>query len=166
MSLRVTSGLSAENRQDIALLDGVALADPDLGHAARAGRLDGNLRLHRLEDDELVPDRDGRETWRQWMGRNSFVLERTRLEPARTVEFTIADDAKFFSGSWLYTIEPEAPGGGGGCRVTITENGRVHVAIPRFMMHYLMDPTSTVRKHLQALARKLGEEGQIVAAKA
>jgi uncharacterized protein YndB with AHSA1/START domain len=109
---------------------------------------------------DRLPDRDGREAWRQRIGRNSFVLERTRHQPPRLVEYTIADDAKFFSGSWLYEISPG--GGEGGCEVTITEHGRVHPAIPRFIMHYLVDPSWTARKHLSLLARRLGEPGASV----
>lgn len=111
---------------------------------------------------EKLPAREGRETWRQTMGRNSFVLEVTRSERGRALEFTIADDAKMFSGSWLYEIGA-AGGGVGGCTVRLTEHGRVGPAIPRFMMKHFMDPGMYVRKqHLKSLAKRMGEEGAAI----
>lgn len=112
---------------------------------------------------ERLPDRNGHEVWREWMGRNSFVMETTRSERPRRLENTVEDDAKFFSGRWEYLIgpDPDPAAGGRGCIVMITEHGRVHHAIPRFMMHYLMDPRGTALGFLRALAKKLGEDGEI-----
>ncbi|MBX3358255.1 MAG: SRPBCC family protein [Phycisphaeraceae bacterium] len=106
---------------------------------------------------ERLPDQNGKERWRQWMGRNSFVLETTRNEPPRLLETTIADDAKFFSGSWEFLIEPA----GDGCTVRLTEHGRIAQAIPRFMMKYIVDPGMYLKRHLRALAAKFGEEPRL-----
>ena len=103
---------------------------------------------------ERLPDRDGRVAWRQHMGRNSFVLERTRHDPPRALTLTVVDDAKFFPGRWEYSIAPA----GAGSTVTLTEHGRIHHAIPRFMMAYLMDPGMYLKKQLRSLAARLGEE--------
>src|SRR5258708_58788 len=45
---------SLEHDQHLALFDHVRFLDPDLFHSARARRHDGNLHLHRLEDEEGV----------------------------------------------------------------------------------------------------------------
>lgn len=115
------------------------------GHAAWSP---GVTKLERLEDAQ------GRESWRQHMGRNSFVLVRTRSEPPRVLEGTIEDDHKMFSGRWLYDI---APDGHGSTVVTLTEHGRVPQKIPRAMMHYIMGETLYIKKHLRGLAQKFGE---------
>jgi uncharacterized protein YndB with AHSA1/START domain len=53
---------------------------------------------------ERVADRDGHEAWRWHMGRNSLVLSTTRREPPTTLVRTIADEADFFSGDWMYVL--------------------------------------------------------------
>jgi len=109
---------------------------------------------------ERLPDRAGNETWRWTMGRNRMVLTTTRSEPPRTLSRTIADEAKFFSGSWTYAISRE----GNGCAVLLTEHGRVHAAIPRAAMHYLsflVDPSMYLKRHLMRLAERFGEAPRI-----
>jgi hypothetical protein len=102
---------------------------------------------------ERLPDRDGRETVRMTAGRNSFVLQTTRSDPPHALERTIADDAKFFSGRWEYALSPD----GAGCRVTLTERGRIFHAVPRFLVRKVMDPATYLKKHLRSLAAKFGE---------
>ncbi len=104
---------------------------------------------------ERLGDAEGRERWRQHMGRNSFVIERTRSEPPRLLEGTIDDDHKMFSGRWQYDI---APGEAGSTVVTLTEHGRVPAKIPRAVMHYVMGKHVYIKKHLAGLAKKFGEE--------
>lgn len=109
---------------------------------------------------ERLPDREGRETWRWTMGRNSMVLETTRSEAPRLLVRTIADEAKFFSGDWTYELSPV----GNGCTVELTEHGRVHVAIPRAMMRYLpavADPAMYLKRHLERLAGRFGEAPRV-----
>lgn len=109
---------------------------------------------------ERLPDRDGHETWRWYMGRNAMVLSITRCTPPNLLVRTIADEAKFFSGDWTYRLAPD----GQGTAIELTEHGRVHVAIPRAMMHYLprvADPYLYLRRHLTHLATRLGEPARI-----
>lgn len=109
---------------------------------------------------ERLPDRDGRETWRWSMGRNRMVLSVTRREPPARLVRTIADEAQFFSGDWTYELAAD----GAGCTVRLTEHGRVHVAIPRALMHYLprvADPCLYLRRHLTRLAERFGEPARI-----
>lgn len=109
---------------------------------------------------ERLEDRNGHETWRWHMGRNRMVLEITVSEPEKRLVRTIADEAKFFSGDWTYELAPD----GDGCVLSLTEHGRVHVAIPRAMMRYLpalADPSMYVRRHLERLAAKFGQPATI-----
>lgn len=105
---------------------------------------------------QLASDDPDQPLYRQAIGRNSFVLRRTLAARPTTLRFTIEDDSKFFSGSWTYAIASTA----GGCTVTLTENGRVPHAIPRFCMHYLFGTNIYIRKQLAALARHFGEISQ------
>jgi hypothetical protein len=105
---------------------------------------------------ERLPDRDGRETVRVTMGRNRMVLETTRSERPRSLVRTVADEAQFFSGDWEYALTPD----GAGCRVTLTEHGKVHAAVPRFLMKHVMNPAMYLEKHLRSLAATFGETGR------
>jgi uncharacterized protein YndB with AHSA1/START domain len=98
---------------------------------------------------ERLPEHDGHEVWRQRMGRNSFVLETTRADRPRVLVRTIADDHGPFSGRWEYRINPA----GGGCKVTLTEHGRIKSAVPRFVMRYMVGEDRNTRAHLEGLAR-------------
>jgi hypothetical protein len=111
----------------------------------------GVTRVVRLED------RGGLEAWRQHMGRNSFVLVTTASEPARRLVRTIDDDHKMFSGRWEYELAA-APGG---CRVRLTEYGRIPNPVARFMMKTFFDPAMYARKHLVSLAKKFGEAARV-----
>ncbi len=104
---------------------------------------------------ERLADRGGCEAWRQFMGRNAFVLVTTRREPPAELVRTIDDDQLLFSGSWTYRIE--ALPGAQGSAVSITEHGRVKSPIPRAMMYYFFDPAMYARQHLASLARHFGE---------
>jgi uncharacterized protein YndB with AHSA1/START domain len=109
---------------------------------------------------ERLPDRDGHEVWRWHMGRNRMVLEITASEPPSRLVRTIADEAKFFSGDWTYELADD----GAGSKVTLTEHGSVHVAIPRAMMHYLpvlADPSMYLKRHLRRLAERFAETPRI-----
>jgi uncharacterized protein YndB with AHSA1/START domain len=118
------------------------------GHASWSP---GVTRVERLED------REGREAWRQHMGRNSFVLITTRAEPPRVLVREIDDDHKMFSGRWEYLIEPV----GAGSLVTITEYGRVPSPIPRAMMRYMIGETLYIKKHLRGLAKRFGQAARL-----
>jgi hypothetical protein len=102
---------------------------------------------------ERLPERDGREVWRQRMGRNSFILETTRAERPRVLVRTIADDHGPFCGRWEYRIAPAA----GGCKVVLTEHGRIKSALPRFIMRYMVGLDRYSRTHLEGLARSFHE---------
>lgn len=103
---------------------------------------------------ERLPDRDGHPVWKQQMGRNSFTLVFSEIQPPTRMVGTIADDAQFFSGHWEYLVTPD----GGGTRVNLTERGRVTHAIPRAMMEYIFGKDTYLKRHLRDLAAKFGEK--------
>lgn len=116
----------------------------------------------RLEDHHGLP------TYRQTMGRNSFVLRVTRHEPPRPpggaadgrakarFATTIADDHKMFSGSWEFELESlDSESGSGATRVTLTETGRVPAPVPRAIVKHVMGYDTTVRKFLASLSRAM-----------
>lgn len=102
---------------------------------------------------ERLPDENGKEVWRQFMGRNSFKSVNDVMEPPRRVVRVVEDDAKMFSGSWDHVIEPT---GAASCRLTITERGRVSGDIPRALMHYAFGEDLTIKKFLRAVKAKVG----------
>ena len=101
-----------------------------------------------------LPDEDGRELWRQQMGRNAFTLETTERTPPTRLVRTIADENKMFSGNWTYEF---AGDGSGGTKLTLTETGHVPGAVPRFFMKHLVGYHLHLTKHLRALAKHMGQ---------
>lgn len=106
---------------------------------------------------ERLPDREGRETIRQTIGRHRVVFETVQSEPSRVLARRMADEGGPFSGSWTYEIRPE----GGGCVVTLTEHGRVKGAIPRAMMRYLVGHHLHLERHLRSMAVRFGEPAEL-----
>lgn len=106
---------------------------------------------------EKLGDRSGREAFRLTCGRNSFVVETTERVVPKRITRTIADDAKFFSGSWAWEITRTDTG----CAVKLTETGRVPHAIPRAMMKHFFGYHSTMEKTLTALTAKFGEQAKL-----
>lgn len=117
----------------------------------------GYPKWSKIEKVTRLDDQPGMERWRQHFGRNSVVTTTTMNQPPKVYQQTIADDAKFFSGTWTYSIAPTAQG----CRVTLTEHGKVHHAIPRFMMRFLVDPAMYLKGQLRAMAKHFGEQADI-----
>lgn len=104
---------------------------------------------------ERLPDHHGMPAVRMRMGRNSFVLVRTRYEPPRLIERTITDDHGPFSGTWLYTVRPTPAG----CEMRLKEVGRVRIALARAVMKHFTGYHVYVNKHLKAIGGALGASG-------
>lgn len=104
----------------------------------------------------MLPEKSGLQQCRMHMGRNKFVLTRTRHEPARIIERTIEDDCGPFTGTWTYTFAPAIVNGKEGCQVKLTEVGRVSQAIPRTVMKHMIGYHSYINKHLLSLGKKFG----------
>ena len=105
---------------------------------------------------ERLPDKDGKEQWRQFMGRNSFTSVNELMEPPRRVVRVVNDDNNLFCGTWNHVIEPTSPST---CRLTITEQGQVNSDIPRAMMHYIFGEDYTIKKFLKAVKDRTASTG-------
>ena len=108
---------------------------------------------------EKLGDKSGREAFRLTCGRNSFVVETTERVVPKRITRTIADDAKFFSGSWAWELTPSADRRS--CVVKLTETGRVPHAIPRAMMKHIFGYYQAMEKTMGALAAKFGEQARL-----
>lgn len=97
---------------------------------------------------------------RMHMGRNSFVLTRTRCEPPRLLERVIEDDKGPFAGTWLYTLAPAVVSGKDGTHLRLTETGRIRATIPRALMKHFFGYHVYLNSHLTALAAKFGSDNQ------
>lgn len=116
----------------------------------------------RIDRVERLPDADGQDVWRQHFGRNSVVTRTSVRERPGRYQQTIDDDKKFFSGTWTYEIkERTGASGQAACTVRLTEHGRVHPAIPRFFMAYLVDPAMYLKQQLRSLGQRFGGEASV-----
>lgn len=102
---------------------------------------------------EMLPPQDGKRVFRQFMGRNSFVLVETVSEaPARVVR-TIADDNGPFTGKWDHVL---TDAGQGQTTLTVTEEGTIKSAIPRAMMKMFFGYDYYLQRMAREIKAKLG----------
>lgn len=106
-----------------------------------------------LDKIEMLPDREGRRTFRQTQGRNAFVLEETLKREPEIVTRTITDPTGLFSGSWEHAFVDL---GGGRTRVTVKEVGTVNSAIPRAIMKLFVGNEYYLKQFAKALQAKCG----------
>lgn len=99
-----------------------------------------------------LPDRDGKEVWREAQGRWALTMMIEEEGPGRRLVMRIVDQPAF-GGTWTWEMEPD----GEGCRVTITERGEVYNPIFR-VVGLTMDKRKTMDAYLRALGRAVGEE--------
>ena len=102
---------------------------------------------------ERLPDRDGREVWREtYKGGHPIKLETTELLPPRRLVRSMADANGPFTGQWEFELTPADEG----CRLTITEKGEVARPLSRLVFRWFMSPAMYLEKYLKALAAKFG----------
>ncbi|MBU6412504.1 MAG: SRPBCC family protein [Planctomycetes bacterium] len=99
----------------------------------------------------VLPERDGKPCFEWIMGRNRFITVTTSLQAPALCEWTIDDNAKFFSGSWKYELA-DTPGG---CKVTLTETGTIPSPIPRAIIRYIVGEDLYIKRNLTALKKKM-----------
>ncbi len=80
---------------------------------------------------ETLRAQEGNRVFRQFMGRNWFVLVETISEASSRVKRTIAADNGPFTGSWDHVLTDD---GNGQTTLTVTEEGTIKSAIPRAIM--------------------------------
>ena len=106
---------------------------------------------------EKLPDRDGHQTVRMFMGRNRMVLKVSVTHAPSRFAIVIDDESKFFAGEWDYHLNSEV----NGTRLKLTEHGSVRPAFPRFLLKYVVDPSKYLKSHLCDVAKHFGEPPQI-----
>lgn len=103
---------------------------------------------------EMLPEREGRRAFRQFQGRNSFVLEETLKQPMTRVVRTIADDNAMFTGSWDHQFESV---GEGRTRITLTETGSVKSPIPRAIMKFAIGEKFYLNRFAECVTKRCGK---------
>lgn len=108
--------------------------------------------------DEVEPlVTTGARGWVERGATGALPLAIEESSPPRRLVLRIAADDLGFGGTWTYEIVPD----GGGCVLTITENGSVTNLLFRFMSRFVFGYTATIEGYLIDLGRKLGEETTI-----
>lgn len=95
---------------------------------------------------------------KMFMGRNVMGVESHRVAPPTKHEIRVEDlRMKVFSGVWRYELTPMSSG----CTVSLTEDGRIHAALPRAMVRRCANPRMYLMRHLKLLGKRFGEEARI-----
>ena len=107
---------------------------------------------------ERLPDREGREVWRET---NKFgdavTMETIESDPPRKLVREIVGEDLPFGGTWTWEIKPVEDG----CTVTITEDGEIYNPFFRFMARFVLGYRGTMDTYLTALGKKFGEEVEL-----
>lgn len=96
---------------------------------------------------------NGNDSWIEHSKQGTLPFEVTEKDPPHTLVTHIADPKLPFGGSWTWKIEPD----GGGCRVTVTEDGEIYNPIFRTVARFVFGYTATMEAYLKDLGQKLGE---------
>lgn len=100
----------------------------------------------------------GEPQWRMKMGRNTMLCQNRNARRPTSLEVHVEDErAKIFTGVWRYDFQND----GAMVRITLTEDGAIHMAIPRYMARKLADPAMYLKRHLRHLAKRFGQEAKI-----
>lgn len=103
---------------------------------------------------QRLPDRDGREVWRQKMSGFDVPIIVMESSPPRKLVTQIDPTAKAaFGGTWTYELTPDSSG----TRISVTESGWISNPIFRFMSRFLFGYYGSLDKYLTALGRRFGE---------
>lgn len=96
--------------------------------------------------------------WREVDTRDHVLpIQVLESNPPRRLVTKIADPKLPFGGTWTYDLAP-APDG---CTVRITENGKIHNVIFRFMARFIFGYKLTMETYLNDLGRKFSESPTI-----
>jgi uncharacterized protein YndB with AHSA1/START domain len=108
---------------------------------------------------ERLPDREGREVWREvYESGSPITLETAEAAEPRRLVRSIADEDGPFSGRWEYEIKQT---GAGESSLTITERGEVPNPFFRFVSRFIIGHTYFIERFERDLAAKFGEEARI-----
>jgi len=100
---------------------------------------------------ELMPLREGLPVWREYDNRGQKMsFQVSAMDPPRQLVIEIIDQDTPYTGSWEFFIEPIDQG----CAITITERGRIHHNIMRFVMHKVIGLDKTVKAYVRDLEQR------------
>jgi uncharacterized protein YndB with AHSA1/START domain len=104
---------------------------------------------------ERLPDRDGREAWRQKMSGFDVPLVVLESDPPRRLVTKIdGGDGAAFGGTWSYELTPADSG----TRISVTEDGWISNPIFRFLSRFMFGYYGSLDGYLKALGKRFGEE--------
>ena len=107
-----------------------------------------------LEKIEVVSEENGQPVWKEVPKRGRpMTLQRIEFEPARRMMTKIADPKLPFGGCWVFDLKPV----GGGCQLTITENGEIYNPVFRFMSQFF-NLAATIEAYLKQLREHVEPE--------
>jgi len=107
-----------------------------------------------MKESVRLPDKDGREAWRQKVSGFDMPLVVLEAQPPRRLVTKIVSPAgASFGGTWTYELTPE----GGGTRISVTEAGWIANPIFRFMSRFLFGYYGSLDGYLKALGKRYGE---------
>lgn len=110
-----------------------------------------------IKSSERLPERDGKQVWRQRMsGWDMALVVEEATAPRRLVTRIDAPPDAAFGGTWIYEIAPAD--GGRASTVRITERGYIGNPIFRFLSRFVFGYYGTLEGYLKALGRRLGED--------
>lgn len=106
---------------------------------------------------ERLPDRDGREVWRQKMSGFDVPIIVLEAVPLRKLVTQIDPKARAaFGGTWTYELAPD----GTGTHISVTEAGWIGNPVFRFMSRFLFGYYGSLDGYLKALGKRFGETVQ------
>jgi hypothetical protein len=108
-----------------------------------------------VERIEMLPDVDGRPSFREVGSNGTITYVLDELAPGRRVVSRIADPSLPFGGKWTYELEP-APAG---TTLRIIEDGEVYNTVFRFVSRFIMGHHRTIDTYLDDLERRTGSGG-------
>jgi uncharacterized protein YndB with AHSA1/START domain len=103
---------------------------------------------------ERLPDHDGHAVWLEVGQTGSLPYEVVEWLPPVRLALRIDDPDLPFSGSWIYTIEPD----GGGSLLTVVERGAIKNALFRALARFVFGYHSILDGYLRSLGTRLGAE--------
>ena len=103
---------------------------------------------------ERLPDRGGREVWRQKMsGFDVPIIVLESVPPRRLVTQIDPKARAAFGGTWTYELAPD----GTGTFISVTEAGWISNPVFRFMSRFLFGYYGSLDGYLKALGKRFGE---------
>ncbi len=102
---------------------------------------------------ERLADRNGHAVWCEVRGRGDrLTMEVVEFDPPRRMVTKVVDNRNF-GGTWTWQVEPT----GGGCALTITEEGEIYNPVFRFAARFILGYHATMDGVHRALRARFGE---------